>query len=306
MKTRPLALGGVLPRAALLVVAAASLATLGADCEGNVVQDPTFRDWCGSSLCSWTLDSGRIQRVPTWNPDDFGVAFLDTGTQISQMTQEDQATCLLFKTVADIDPAAQMTLLVDFNNDGTIDFQGPLGATDWQQVQAEISAPPVYNGITFHLRKEGSGTAILAEMQVLSTTGCAPAAPLDLPPAPLGGRCARNADCTGGLVCATGGQCAQCDDDTPCPDGLTCETAVYQASLCGPGKAAGKTGDPCALPDDCASNVCEGASVSSVAAIFGDLDAGCPTAPPHCNTGVPIDSGAAICGCFLNHGGTCR
>ena len=144
MKRRPLALGGALPRAALLVAAAASLTALGADCEGNVVQDPTFRDWCGSSLCAWTLDSGRIQRVATWNPDDFGVAFLDAGTQISQVTQENQATCLLFKTVADIDPEAQMTLLVDFNNDDTIDFQGPLGATDWHQVQAgDLGAPRV-------------------------------------------------------------------------------------------------------------------------------------------------------------------
>jgi hypothetical protein len=128
------------PRALVLLAAAASLAALGADCEGNVVQDPTFRDWCGNSLCEWTLDSGRVQRVPTWNPDDFGVSFLDTGTEISQVTQESEATCLVFKTVADIDPAAQMTLLVDFDNDGTIDFQGPLGATDWHQVEAHIAA----------------------------------------------------------------------------------------------------------------------------------------------------------------------
>ena len=138
---RSLAGAGNLSRAALLLAAAAALTALGADCEGNVVQDPTFRDWCGNSLCALTLDSGRIQRVPTWNPDDFGVAFLDKGTQISQVTQEKQAECLLFTTVADIDPAAQMTLLVDFNNDGVIDFTGPLGATDWHQVQAEISAP---------------------------------------------------------------------------------------------------------------------------------------------------------------------
>ena len=153
------------------------------------MQDPTFRDWCGDSLCDWTLDSGRIQRVPTWNADDFGVSFLDPGTQISQVTSESQATCLLFKTVADIDPAAQMTLLVDFDNDGHIDFQAPLGATDWHEVQAEISAPPQYTGITFHVRKEGTGTAVLAEMQVLSTTGCAPAPPIPVPPVPFGAKC---------------------------------------------------------------------------------------------------------------------
>jgi hypothetical protein len=305
MKRSRLIRAGTLSRAALLLGAAASLTALGADCEGNVVQDPTFRDWCGDSLCAWTLDSGRIQRVPTWNPDDFGVAFLDKGTQISQVTQENSAECLLFTTVADIDPAAQMTLLVDFNNDGVIDFQGPLGATDWHQVQAEISAPPVYSGITFHLRKEGNGTAVLAEMQVVSTTGCTPAPPLALPPAPLGGVCQTNSDCVGGLVCVSR-QCAQCSDDSQCPAGVSCESSVYQAQLCGPGQGLGKTGDPCALPDDCASQQCDGAKVTSLAAAFGTTDAGCPTTGAMCELGIPIDSGAVVCACFLSHGGTCR
>lgn len=295
----------VLPRAALLVVAGASLAALGADCEGNVVQDPTFRDWCGSSLCAWQLDSGRIQRVPTWNPGDFGVSFLDEGTEISQVTQEDAATCLLFTTVADIDPSAQMTILVDFDNDGVVDFQAPLGATDWHQVQAEISAPPVYRGITFRLKKEGTGTAVLAEMQVQSTTGCtAPAAVV--PPQPLAGVCATSADCQKGLVCTSGNLCAQCDDANPCGSGVSCASRVFQAEQCGPGQGLGRPGDPCALPDDCASDVCDGTSVTSIAALFGTLDAGCPTAAPKCDVDAALDSSASVCACFLNHGGTCH
>jgi hypothetical protein len=295
----------VLSRAALLIAAATSLAALGADCEGNVVQDPTFRDWCGSSLCAWHLDSGRIQRVPTWNPEDFGVSFLDDGTEISQVTQEDSATCLLFKTVADIDPSAQMTLLVDFDNDGIVDFQAPLGATQWHQVQAEISAPAAYRGITFHLKKEGTGAAVLAEMQVLSTTGCTAPAPV-LPPQPLAGACATPSDCQKGLVCTSGKLCAQCDDATPCVDGVSCAMRVFQAAQCGPGQGLGKPGDPCALADDCASQACDGTSATSIAAVFGSLDAGCPTAAPQCDVDAALDSSAAVCACFLNHGGTCR
>jgi hypothetical protein len=303
MKRSRIAVAAALTRAALLLLAAAAL---GADCEGNVVQDPTFRDWCGDALCDWTLDSGRIQRVPTWNADDFGVSFLDPGTQISQVTSESQATCLLFKTVADIDPAAQMTLLVDFGNDGHIDFQAPLGATDWHEVQAEISAPPQYTGITFHVRKEGTGTAVLAEMQVLSTTGCAPAPPIPVPPVPFGAKCSKDADCLAGLVCS-GGACSQCSDDTQCPDGAACEVKVLEARLCGPGQSLGKTGDPCALPDDCASGECTGADVESLAALFGTTDSGCPTAGPQCSLDVALDGGGATaCSCFLNHGGTCR
>jgi hypothetical protein len=293
-----------LPRIAFWLVAAMAAGALGADCQGNVVNDPTFRDWCGGSLCSWTLDSGRIQRVPTWNREDFGVSLLDTGTQISQATQEHDASCLLFTTVADIDPSAQMSILVDFNNDGTIDFQGPLGATDWHQVQAEITAPKSYSGITFHLRKEGSGTAVLAEMRVVSTDGCA--APAAHAPFLLGESCAATTDCAAGLVCTTDGVCAQCSEIAPCPDGVACEMRAFRASQCGPGQRLGKSGDPCMLPEDCASGACDGSSVTSIAAVFGQTDAGCQTAPPQCDIDASLDSGSSVCACYLTHGGTCR
>ena len=295
---------GTLPRAALLLVAAASLTALGADCEGNVVQDPTFRDWCGSSLCSWTLEAGRIQRVPTWNPGDFGVSFLDTKTEISQATAEHDATCLLFTTVANIDPSAQMTLLVDFNNDGTIDFAAPLGATEWHKVQAEVTAPAGYSGITFHVRKEGSGTAVLAEMRVLSTTGCK--APSTHAPFRLAESCAATADCATGLFCTAQGFCAQCGDQVPCAGGVACETRLLRAQQCGPGQRLGRTGDPCAVPEDCASLACDGSSVTSVAALFDQTDAGCQTTAPQCDLDAALDSAASVCACYLNHGGTCR
>jgi hypothetical protein len=303
-RTRSRARPRAMPRVLVLLAAAIALATLGADCDGNIVQDPTFRDWCGSSLCAWTLDAGRIQRVPTWNADDFGVSFLDPGTEISQVTAENEAPCLLFKTVADIDPAAQMTVLVDFDNDGIIDFQAPLGATDWHEVQAEISAPPAYQGITFHVKKAGTGTAVLAEMQVLSTTGCTPAPALVLPPQVLGGFCTKSTDCQTGMVCNGSSQCAQCDEATPCADGAACTTRIFQAQQCDPGQGLGKTGDPCSLDDDCASGACSGTSVTSLAAVFGVLDAGCPVAP-HCDLDAALDSSAAACACFLKHGGTC-
>ena len=65
-------------RASLAVVSAFGLVTLGGDCDGDIVQDPTFRDWCGDSLCAWHLDDGKVQPVPTWNADDLGVSFVET------------------------------------------------------------------------------------------------------------------------------------------------------------------------------------------------------------------------------------
>ena len=48
-------------RAPLALVAAFGLVTLGGDCDGDIVQDPTFRDWCGDTLCAWHLDAGAVR-----------------------------------------------------------------------------------------------------------------------------------------------------------------------------------------------------------------------------------------------------
>jgi hypothetical protein len=93
-------------------------------------------------------------------------------------------------------------------------------------------------------------------------------------------------------------------------DALPGRGVVHLASV--PGAAVrrrpgpGKERRPCALPDDCASDACEGASVTSVAAVFGALDAGCRTAAPGCDPGAALDSSASVCACFLSHGGACR
>ena len=290
-----------LPRAIWLVVAAGSFAMVGADCLGNVVQDPTFRDWCGDTLCSWTLDSGSIKRVPTWSNYDFGVSFVDTPTQITQVTGESAATCLLFTSVADIAPEAQMRLLVDFDNDGTIDSDQPLVSANWHKVQNEITAPAAYRGITFHIRKDGTGTAALAEMRVESTTGCT--APPMLQPLAFGDPCGGTGyptPCVPALVCAIPpdsgtGLCSQCNVFTRCPNGAGCQSrGPGMPAQCGPGQSLGAQGDPCLADDDCASGACSGASVSDCS---GDGGAWCaPDAAPE------VDAG---CGCKTVHGGTC-
>ncbi len=270
--------------AVVLFAAATGITSLGDDCEGDIVNDPTFRDWCGTSLCSWTVDVGQIAPVPTWNADDLGVSFVASPTQISQVTSESDATCILFTTVADIDPNAQMTLLVDFDNDGTIDFTAPLGATEWEKVQSEITAPAGYNGITFHIRKEGKGTAILAEMRIQSTTGCtAPA--VTLTNVALGDACQSDSECSSG-VCDTEwgtGICAQCSGAHPCAGGASCTMGAFWFNQCDPGERTGAPRAPCVMGSDCKSGQCDGAEVVGDAGV--DLDAA------SCVVFVPVDAG---------------
>jgi hypothetical protein len=276
-------------RAVVLLAAAVGVTSLGDDCDGDIVSDPTFRDWCGASLCSWTLDVGKIAPVPTWSADDLGVSFLDTPTQISQVTSESAATCILFTTVADIDPSAQMTLLVDFDNDGTIDFTAPLGATQWEKVQSEITAPAAYSGITFHIRKEGTGTAILAEMRIQSTTGCTGTAPA-LTKVPLGDPCQSDGECASG-VCSTNtdgldGICSECSMAHPCPDGWqSCMMGAFYFEQCSPGEHTGATGELCVTGSDCQSGACDGAEVVGDSGV--DLDAST------CVWFLPLDAGSS-------------
>ena len=290
-------------RLAFLGVVALAAAALGADCNGDVLQDSLFQDYCGGDLCHWATNAGETARVPTWTQDDYGLSFLTTGTQISQLTGEDAARCLVFSATGDIDPSAAMMLLLDFDNDGTIDYQTPIPATHWRNVQVEITAPPLYKGITFIIRKEGTGTAILAELRAISTTGCT-APPVVLPPVGFGAPCAAPTDCDRALVCAPNGMCGECDDDAPCDDGGTCVKQDYVPWQCNPGQHLTVSGAPCTSGADCASGICDGSDLQSFATLFA-TDSGCPTDVP-CEPDAAIDGSMSACACYLGHGGTCR
>jgi hypothetical protein len=264
-------------RATLLAAALFGVVSLGDDCDGDIVSDPTFRDWCGNSLCSWTTDSGNISQAPTWNADDLGVSFNQTPTQISQVTDESSATCIQFTSVANVDVSAQMVLEVDFNNDGTIDSSTPI-AGNWQQFQTEITAPTGYYGITFHIRKQGTGNAVLAEMRIQSTTGCTAPPPV-LTNLPLGDGCGADSECASN-VCGGGDYffstvnpvCSLCSASQGCSGpGQTCQLGRYGFMQCSPGGHLGVSNANCTTNSDCESNHCDGVVLEGT---VGEGDAG--------------------------------
>jgi hypothetical protein len=276
---------------------------LGADCEGNVVADPTFRDWCGERLCAWRTDEGAISRVPTWNANDFGVSLLEAPTQISQDTSEASATCLLFTTVANIDASAEVTLAVDFDIDGKVERQLSLGATRWHRVELEITAPAAYKGIRFSIRKDGTGTAVVAEMRVRSTTGCTGPAPV-LHDLVLGQTCASDGECESGVCGDVSGfpVCTQCSEQHPCTNG-ECAAGFFPFLQCGPGQHLGPARETCVTDSDCQSDRCEGTAMVPLAgedAGICDLASLASSEP---------DASPSACRSFSNfgiHGGRCR
>jgi hypothetical protein len=300
--------------AALLLVALVLIA-----CD-DVINDPTFRSWCGDTLCAWTLVEGHIKKAPTWTEKDYGVAFVDTPTTLSQSVS-DSPKCLKFSTIADLDPSAQMTIAIDFDRDGTIDLTQPMGSAQWTEVVTLVTAPQVYSGFTLYLKKEGPGNAVLAQLRVQSATDCA-GAPVALGALPMGDRCATG-DPNGGAACETGiccgGLCAECCADTDCKARASADGGDAGAApvcwvqplpgqnffpgvgnlsgalpgQCDPDDHAHLSGAPCLVDADCASGACVGALLHGIIP-FGD--------------GAACDPLADGGGCYAEYvaGGHCR
>jgi hypothetical protein len=269
----------------LFVLALAVLAgVLATGCE-DVVKDATFRTWCGENLCEWTTEEGSIRRAPTWHRKDFGVELVDAPTVISQTTDK-TPRCLEFTTIADVDPAAQVTIGLDFDDDGSIDHEQPIAATGWRESKTLVTTPLAFSKIRFVIAKKGVGRAVLAQMRVQASDSCT-AAPVQLRDLPLGAPCAASAggaECTSGACCE--GLCAECcvpsegqvdfhgeivhDAPAACSGDARCTRYAPDAGaspflpgvvpfMCDPQSGERPAGAPCLTGEDCASGACEGA-----------------------------------------------
>jgi hypothetical protein len=178
-----------------------------------VIENNGFDLWCGDELCYWELDSGDIERVPTWHKSDFGVALMGSDVRLSQLQNFSgfDVDCLRFSLVADVSVTADVVLQLDLNDDGVIDYDQPIPATEWAPVEYQVTLPAQYNGVRFIVHKRGSGNAVIAQIYADDVVGCTEP-PLELPELPAGGRlCEDDSDCPGDLTCLSvgtaGGAC---------------------------------------------------------------------------------------------------
>ncbi len=272
--------------AAKVTLVGCAVACMAPGCNGDVLNDSTFRLWCGDSLCAWNLDAGHVKQTSTWHADDYGVELLDTPTQISQDTRE-ASDCMEFSAVADVDAAAGTRVQVDFNLDGVPDFDEAIAETHWGRARLLIHAPDHFNDygdrVRVILRKNGVGRAVLAEIRLQRVETCT-GGRTTLRHVAVGESCVSPAECESSVCC--GSICSTCCATGPnaCTGGDACGRPRVVAptpspggelaavpSLCGPGLSHGAAGAPCINANDCASNACEGATPESEC--FGD--AGC-------------------------------
>ncbi len=293
------------PRA-LAPFAGAALAALALAACGELTKDSTFRLWCGESLCAWGLEAGSVRRAPTWHAKDYGVELVEAPTTISQSTPA-SAACLAFTMIADVDPGAQVSVGLDFNRDGSVDYEQPIASTGFREARTVVTAPERYDGVRFVISKKGEGRAVLAQMRVESSGDCA-APPIEPTGLRLGSGCEGDGQCLSGVCCEH--LCADCCGaydspeavvepgpparvTRPCAGGGACERRGDDARLgvgaaageyvlepvtplqCDPGRRARPAGAECLSGDDCASGACDGA----VARPVGGGEPACETNP---------------------------
>jgi len=183
--------------------------------------DPGFDDWCGDHLCHWMLVDGNITKVPTWHDRDYGVELDGPHVTLTQRPDITSVSCLEFKVIADIDPAAAVFVELDFRADGTVDYREQIPSAKWQPLTFLVNAPSWYDALALTVTKESDGHAVLARLELGGGEGCA-GPPIPLDDRPAGAWCESGDQCTSG-TCAPSKVCsttfAACDANAPCADG---------------------------------------------------------------------------------------
>lgn len=203
-------------------------------CGDEVITDPSFDKWCGDALCAWDTDAGSLRRVLTWNERDHALELRGGDAQLSQHADTD-ASCFTFNMLANLDADSATSVAVDFNDDGSIDFERVVPVTRWQPVQFSVSAPTHYRGVRFIIRKRGPGKAVFAQLHAERSESCT-GPRVALRDLPSGASCGDHAECAS-HVCGVDG-CAECASDDTCS----------ADQLCVAGDCT-----PCAADTDCGS-----------------------------------------------------
>jgi hypothetical protein len=165
----------------------ASCGSVGSCGGGEVIRNPRLDHWCGDMLCDWELDTGQVRRVGSWHAKDYAAELVGTGVRISQLS-DTQAACIRFDLIADVEASAQVTLEIDFLDDGRSNWEQVIPESDWKRLSFLVTMPDWYANARFILRKQGEGRAVIAQLRARQSDACT-ANPVALDDRPGGAPC---------------------------------------------------------------------------------------------------------------------
>lgn len=146
------------------------------ECATDLLGDGTFDLWCGEELCEWEVEEGDVRPVSTWHEADKGAELLGETVVLGQTAEFSQwdADCILFTLQADHADSASLRLTLDFQDDGTDEYDANLVSDAYKPVSYTITPPLNYDRVRFRVHKAGSGQAVLAAVraQAVSNTEC--------------------------------------------------------------------------------------------------------------------------------------
>jgi hypothetical protein len=149
------------PQQLLFVVA---LLGGGIACETDLLEDPGFQLWCGERLCQWDTVEGEIQRVSTWHEHDYGVELVGAPVVLRQPLAGTHG-CALVEAVADVDPAADVTIAIDQDGDGNPEWMQALATDGFEASSWEVDLDVAGEGFA-SMRKSSPGKAVIGRLRV--------------------------------------------------------------------------------------------------------------------------------------------
>jgi hypothetical protein len=152
-------------RSTAFLLAAAGFLSTAATCETDLIEDAGFQLWCGDRLCVWDLEEGEIRKVATWHSNDYGVELVGAPVSLSSPAAR-SASSVRIEVVSDVERGAMVTVEIDQEGDGVIDWVLPVPPSDGFVSRIWESQPGADAGGVFYLRKSGPGRAVVARLRV--------------------------------------------------------------------------------------------------------------------------------------------
>lgn len=136
-----------------------------AACDEDLIKNPSFDRWCGDALCDWETVQGKVEQTSTWHKKDYAIDFVETPTEITQLVKSSGGYgCIRFDLIADVDPRAELKLLVDFGDNGENIITQLVPSVRWESTSFYIHEPSSYKSVRYTLLKSGEGKAVLAQL----------------------------------------------------------------------------------------------------------------------------------------------
>lgn len=227
----------------------------------EAIRDPSFQLWCGDRLCEWELESGEIDRIPTWHEQELGLRFASRDTAISQKLDIDPGACLFFRILADVSPAANFRLEFDVLDDGVVDQSQRIAVRRFQAVEFIDLVPMWTDQVRLRLIAD-TGSVRIAQIraQAIARSECGLRDPIEVPDRPLGAGCVEGRQCAS-EICSRN-VCTLCANDSDCSEGEVCNRVLAEAGsplsshqACVP-KGSVAQGEPCTTSEACERGVC--------------------------------------------------